>query len=46
MLGEMRVVHHMARELDRDIILGSTSVDVPNTFVDLLYSISLSSSGL
>ncbi|GLC77701.1 hypothetical protein PLESTF_001978000 [Pleodorina starrii] len=38
--GEMRVVHQLATELERDVILGSTSVDVPNTFVDLLYSIS------
>ncbi|GIL60067.1 hypothetical protein Vafri_14734 [Volvox africanus] len=37
--GEMRVAHQLAQQLDRDVILGSTSVDVPNTFVDLLYSI-------
>lgn len=39
-LGEIRVVHKLAHELERDIILGSTSVDKPNTIVDLLYSIS------
>ncbi|EFJ41877.1 hypothetical protein VOLCADRAFT_67807, partial [Volvox carteri f. nagariensis] len=39
--GEMRVAHRLARELDRDVILGSTSIDAPSTFVDLLYSIAL-----
>ncbi|GFR45030.1 hypothetical protein Agub_g6292 [Astrephomene gubernaculifera] len=35
--GEMRVVHQLSSQLGRDVILGSTSVDSPNAFVDLLY---------
>ncbi len=37
--GEMRVVHQMAEQLNRDVVLGTTSVEKPTTFVDLLYSL-------
>jgi len=38
--SEMRIVHDASRALGRDIILGTTSVETPHTFVDTLYRLS------
>ncbi|PNW76570.1 hypothetical protein CHLRE_11g467699v5 [Chlamydomonas reinhardtii] len=37
--GEMRIAHTLSSQLNRDIILGSTSVNVPTNFIDLLYNL-------
>ncbi|MEW5319709.1 MAG: hypothetical protein WDW38_010847 [Sanguina aurantia] len=37
--SEMRVVHALSRSLGRDIILGSTSIETPTSFTDMLYKI-------
>jgi hypothetical protein len=41
--SEMRVVHDASKALGRDIILATTSVETPHTFIDTLYR--LNSSG-
>ncbi|KAG2432231.1 hypothetical protein HXX76_009150 [Chlamydomonas incerta] len=37
--GEMRIAHTLSSQLNRDIILGSTSINVPINFIDMLYSL-------
>lgn len=38
--SEMRVVHRMAAQTGRDVILGSTSVETPHSFLEALYQVS------
>jgi len=35
--SEMRVAHELSKSMGRDIILASTSVETPRTFIDALY---------
>ncbi|KAG2446991.1 hypothetical protein HYH02_008145 [Chlamydomonas schloesseri] len=37
--GEMRIAHTLSLQLNRDIILGSTSINVPINFIDMLYNL-------
>lgn len=37
--GEMRVAHQLSQKLGRDVVLGSTSVEKPRDFVDLLHHV-------
>jgi len=39
--SEMRVVHELSRTLGRDVLLGSTSLETPESFVDTLYKLTV-----
>lgn len=38
--GEMRTSYTMSKLLGRDVLLGSTSVETPKSFVDKMYDLS------
>ena len=37
----MRVVYELSRMLGRDVLLGSTSLETPESFVDTLYKLNV-----
>ncbi|KAG2501418.1 hypothetical protein HYH03_001201 [Edaphochlamys debaryana] len=43
--GEMRVAHQLSSQLNRDVVLATTSVDTPAHFVDLLYNLAPETGG-
>jgi hypothetical protein len=40
--SEMRVVHELSKILQRDVLLGATSLETPESFVDTLRKLNMS----